>query len=255
MEIMQTIPDGSVDMILCDLPYGTTNHKWDKCLPLGYLWQHYWRIARENAAVVLTAQQPFANKLVTTAQKYFRYELIWEKSVALGFLNARKMPLRAHENILVFYRKLPKYRPQMTHGKPYHKKGSGKRLYVNGSAYTDVGKDNEGLRYPRSVLRFSKGEVAGHPTEKPLALFEWLVRTYTDEGDLVLDNCIGSGTTAVACERNGRRWIGMEKEEKYYVMAKERLVRLVAEKGQVEQAGEETADDDEQAQEDGADRK
>jgi site-specific DNA-methyltransferase (adenine-specific) len=237
------IPDGSVDMILCDLPYGTTRHSWDKCLPLGLLWQHYWRIAKENSAVVLTAQQPFANRLVATAQKFFRYELIWEKPNALGFLNARKMPLRAHENILVFYRKLPKYRPQMTRGKPYHKKGSGRRLYVNGSAYTDVGKVNdEGLRYPRSVLRFSKGDVAGHPTEKPVSLFEWLVRTYTDEGDVVLDNCIGSGTTAVACELSGRRWIGIEKEEKYYVMAKERLRRLLIEEN-AEKAANESADD------------
>ncbi len=226
MEAMETIADESVDMILCDLPYGTTNHSWDKCLPLGLLWRHYWRIAKESAAVVLTAQQPFANSLVATARKYFRYELIWEKPVALGFLNAKKMPLRAHENILVFYKRLPKYRPQMTPGKPYHKKASGQRRYVNGSAYTEIAKVNEGLRYPRSVLRFAKGDVAGHPTEKPLALFEWLVRTYTDEGDLVLDNCVGSGTTAVACEMNGRRWIGIEKEEKYYEMAKERLVRL-----------------------------
>lgn len=234
MEIMQTIPDESVDMILCDLPYGTTNHKWDVCLPLSPLWREYWRLAKPKAAVVLTAQQPFATKLITTAQKYFRYELIWEKPVAMGFLNARKMPLRAHENILVFYKRLPKYRPQMSVGKPYVKKSSGKRKSVNGRFCLDVGGKNSGERYPRSVLRFGKDSHSGHPTEKPLALFEWLVKTYTDKGELVLDNCLGSGTTAIACEKNRRRWIGIEKELSYFEMAKERLRGLVLEERQAE---------------------
>ena len=230
---MEQIPDESADMILCDLPYGTTNHKWDICLPLGFLWQQYWRIAKQNAAIVLTAQQPFATKLIVTAQKYFRYELIWEKPSALGFLNARKMPLRAHENILVFYKRLPKYRPQMSSGgKPYVKKTASKLRYVNGSAYKEVGIVNaDGSRYPRSVLRFGKNGHTGHPTEKPLSLFEWLIKTYTDAGDLVLDNCVGSGTTAVACEQLGRRWIGIEKEEIYFEIARKRLIDLVPEEG------------------------
>lgn len=234
MEIMKTIPNESVDMILCDLPYGTTNHNWDVCLPLGQLWLEYWRLAKATAAIVLTAQQPFATKLIVTAQKYFRYELIWEKANALGFLNARKMPLRAHENILVFYKRLPKYRPQMAQGKPYVKKASSKPRYVNGSRYMEVDMQNEGLRYPRSVLHFGKEGHTGHPTEKPLALFEWLVKTYTDEGDLVLDNCLGSGTTAIACERNHRRWIGIEKETVYYEMANRRLIDLMPDNRQSE---------------------
>ena len=228
---MKELPSDSVDMILCDLPYGTTNYAWDICLPLDQLWGEYWRVAKENAPIVLTAQQPFATRLVHSAMKYFRYEIIWEKPVAMGFLNARKMPLRAHENILVFYRKLPKYRPQMTQGKPYTRKGNGKPKSVNGKICRETGTNNPGLRYPRSVIRFGKDGHSGHPTEKPLGLFEWLIKTYTDAGDLVLDNCVGSGTTAVASEQLGRRWIGIEKEENYFEIAKNRLIDLVPKEG------------------------
>jgi site-specific DNA-methyltransferase (adenine-specific) len=226
MEIMREIPDESADMILCDLPYGTTRHRWDKRLPMFPLWREYWRVARPGAVIALTAQQPFATDLINSSRRQFRYELIWEKPCALGFLNARRMPLRSHENILIFYKRLPKYRPQMTAGKPYLRKSAGGMRFVNGSGYNDIGIDNSGVRYPRSVLRFGKSGHSGHPTEKPLALFEWLIKTYTDEGDLVIDNCLGSGTTAVVCETNKRRWLGIERELEYCEMAKERLISL-----------------------------
>jgi site-specific DNA-methyltransferase (adenine-specific) len=175
---------------------------------------------------VLTAQQPFVTDLIIASRRYFRYEIIWEKQSAQGFLNANRMPLRAHENILVFYKRLPKYRPQMSGGKPYARKGSDKLKHINGRVCADTGSDNRGTRYPRSVVRFGKSGNSGHPTEKPLALFEWLVKTYTEEGDTVLDNCLGSGTTALVCEVNGRRWIGIEKELGYCEMAKKRIAAL-----------------------------
>lgn len=225
MELFCMVPTNSVDMILCDLPYGITDCVWDKKLPLKPLWGEWGRMLKENGAVVLTAQQPFAMELVYSAPRTlrFRYELIWEKSKPLGFLNANKMPLRAHENILVFYRKLPQYFPQMTEGKPY-KAGSGNRNTAIYSRFkSGVKNDNHGTRYPRSVLRFPQEGQTKHPTEKPQALFEWLIKTYTAAGDVVLDNCMGSGTTAAACEATGRRWIGMEQSEEYCGMLRERL--------------------------------
>lgn len=217
---------GSADMILCDLPYGITDCLWDKKIPLKPLWREWSRVLKENGALVLTAQQPFATELVYSAPRSlrFRYELIWEKSKALGFLNANKMPLRAHENILVFYRKLPRYFPQMAEGKPY-KAGNGNRnTAIYSSFNSGVKNDNHGTRYPRSVLRFPQEGQTKHPTEKPQALFEWLIKTYTAAGDVVLDSCMGSGTTAAACEATGRHWIGMEMSEEYCNMAKDRLI-------------------------------
>ena len=227
LDILPEIPDGSADMILCDLPYGTTGFKWDKKLPFGRLWFEYMRIIKEHGAIALTAQQVFATDLINIGRKYFRYELIWEKGLAVGFLNANRMPLRAHENILIFYKKLPVYHPQMTQGKPYVKKGTGVKS-VYGRTHKELPRNNEGLRYPRSVLRFASANAGnhGHPTEKPLALFEWLIRSYTDEGGTVLDNCAGSGTTAVAAEKLNRRWIAIEKEPEYCAIAKRRLEEL-----------------------------
>ena len=227
LDVLPEIPDDSVDMILCDLPYGTTNFKWDKRLPFGRLWAEYSRLIREHGAIALTAQQPFATDLIVTGRKLFRYELIWEKTLACGFLNANRMPLRAHENILIFYKKLPVYHPHMTPGTSYYKKGGGDGS-VYGRKYRIQEHRNTGQRYPRSVLRFANANARnhGHPTEKPLELFEWLIRTYTNEGDLVLDNCLGSGTTAGAAERQNRRWLGIEKELEYCEMAKRRLEEL-----------------------------
>lgn len=225
---MKNIPDGSADMILCDLPYGTTALSWDKRIPMEPLWQEYLRLTRPESAIVLTAQQPFATDLINAGRKYFRYELIWEKAIALGFLNANRMPLRSHENLLVFYRRLPTYNPQMTEGRPYTRKADEKRCSLYGGQKKDQGRVSNGERYPRSVLRFTKDGHSGHPTEKPLSLFKWLILTYTNQGGIVLDNCIGSGTTAVAAEQTGRRWIGIEKEPSYFEMAVERIKAAAA---------------------------
>jgi len=222
MEIMPAIRPGIFDLILCDLPYGITDLEWDKRIPMEPLWREYWRLLKPNGTVVLTAQQPFATDLIQAARKLFRYELIWEKNCALGFLNAKKMPLRAHENILVFYRVLPVYNPQMVPGTPYRRRYGARK----GGIYrpTSGGETrNDGFRYPRSVLRFANGRKTAHPTEKPLELFEWVVKTYTNSRGLVLDNCLGSGTTAAACEKSGRRWLGIERNEDYCRMAVERL--------------------------------
>lgn len=223
---MREIHDESIDMILCDLPYGTTELAWDIRIPMEPLWKEYMRVTKPNAAICLTAQQPFATDLINAARKFFRYELIWEKASAMGFLNAKKMPLRSHENLLIFYKRLPTYNPQMTPGKPYKGKQGHTRCSIYGGQKGGAARDSSGDRYPRSVLRFAKERHSGHPTEKPLRLFEWLVRTYTNEGDVVLDNCLGSGTTAIACETSCRRWIGIEKEVFYCEMAVNRLKNL-----------------------------
>ena len=223
MEIMKDIPDESIDMILCDLPYGITDCKWDNLIPMQPLWEQYKRLIKRNGAIVLTAQQPFATDLINAARPWFRYELIWEKSKALGFLNANRMPLRAHENVLVFYRRLPRYNPQFAEGKPYSKttsKGNSTSVYRH---HIKTGSENTGTRHPRSVLRFSQEGRTKHPTEKPRALFEWLIRTYTAPGETVLDNCMGSGTTAAACEVASRRWIGIELTEEFCKMIATRL--------------------------------
>ena len=224
LEIMPEIPTGSIDMILCDLPYGITACEWDKRIDMDRLWTEYRRAARPNAAVVLTAQQPFATDLINAARKWFRYEIIWEKSIALGFLNAKKMPLRAHENILVFYRALPTYNPQMTPGRPYVKRADtklGAEIYRH---TPHVESNNKGTRYPRSVQKWAQEQRKGHPTAKPQAMFEWLIQTYTYPRETVLDNCMGSGTTAAACEATGRKWIGIEMDEAFCKVAKDRLI-------------------------------
>lgn len=222
--LMDDLPDKSIDMILCDLPYGTTSrNKWDSIIPTDKLWAQYKRIIRDGGAIVLFAQQPFACDLIQSNRKWFRYEWIWEKSCAVGFLNANRMPLRAHENILVFYNKLPTYNPQKTNEKPYRAK-SGNRTSTNygifNSDYRTVNLD--GKRYPRDVIRFN-GETGYHPTQKPVPLCEYLIKTYTNEGELVLDNCMGSGTTGLACVNTNRRFIGMELDKEYLRIAKERL--------------------------------
>lgn len=224
---MNRIPDKSIDMILCDLPYGTTRNKWDSIIPLDELWKQYERIIKDDGAMVLTAQTPFDKVLGVSNLKLLKYEWIWEKTAATGHLNARKMPMKAHENILVFYKKLPVYNPQKTKGhKPVNK-------YIkhqdDGSNYgkTNIGISGGGSteRYPRSVLTFSsdKQRLSLHPTQKPVELFEYLIKTYSNEDDVVLDNCIGSGTTAIACINTNRNFIGFENNEEYFNIAIERI--------------------------------
>lgn len=227
LERMAEIPSGSVQMILADLPYATTRNAWDSLIPFEPLWAQYWRVAAPNAAIVLTAQMPFTAILGASQIKYLRYEWIWEKTAATGFMTAGVAPLKAHENVLVFYRNQPTYNPIKTTG---HKR------ITRGRTKTPHG-DNYGLsdseakpydsteRYPRSVMTIPKDNrlAAVHPTQKPVALFEYLIRTYTQPGDTVLDNCLGSGTTAIAAERSGRRWIGIERDEGYYNAALARI--------------------------------
>ena len=226
---MCLIEDKSIDMILCDLPYGTTaRNKWDCIITFEHLWDQYERIIKDNGAIVLTAQTPFDKVLGCSNLKMLRYEWIWEKTSATGHLNAKKMPMKAHENILVFYKKLPTYNPQKTFG--HERKVSKAEHKVNcvmTSNYNEHGLTtyDSTERYPRSVLKFptDKQKEALHPTQKPVALFEYLIRTYTNEGNLVLDNCMGSGTTAIACINTNRNYIGFETEQRYIKIANTRI--------------------------------
>lgn len=223
LELLKAIPDGSIDMILCDLPYGTTRCKWDSVIDLTRLWVEYRRVIKINGAIVLTAQTPFDKVLGASNLEMLKYEWIWEKTQATGHLNAKKMPLKAHENVLVFYKELPTYNPQKTNGhRPvnsytkYVKTQNNTELY--GEMKQEISGGGETDRYPRSVLLFSsdKQKSCLHPTQKPVALFEYFIKTYTNEGDTVLDNCAGSGTTVEACINTNRNYIVMEKEEKYF---------------------------------------
>jgi site-specific DNA-methyltransferase (adenine-specific) len=221
MELLRLVPTQSIDLILCDLPYGTTRNKWDSLLPLPELWTYYNRIIKEHGAIVLFAQAPFDKILGASNLEMLRYEWIWQKELGTGHLNARKMPLKNHENILVFYKSLPVYNPQMWMSKPYVAKGRGPSS--NYGRYDSTVTISNGERYPLSVVKFNRDATRLHPTQKPLALCEYLIRTYTNEGGLVLDNCMGSGTTIVAAINTGRRYLGFEKEEKYFAIAHERI--------------------------------
>ena len=226
LELMKDIPDKSIDMILCDLPYGTTRNKWDSVIPLDKLWEQYERIIKENGAIILFSQMPFTAELTHSNLKLFKYEWIWEKDNGTGFLNAKKMPLKIHENILVFYKKLPTYNPQMRTGfKPYKCKqgrhSTNYGLYEQGHIT-----ESNGERYPIDIIEFKK-DSGLHPTQKPVALLEYLIKTYTNENDLVLDNCMGSGATGVACVNTNRNFIGIELSEEYYNIAKERINNTV----------------------------
>ena len=220
---MKNIPDKSIDMILCDLPYGTTHNKWDNVIPMEPLWKQYNRIIKDHGAIVLFSQMPFGASLIMSNPKMFRYEWIWEKNQAVGFLNAKKMPLRKHENILVFYKHLPTYNPQglIKLDEPIQEKGSANR---NGKNYGVADKSfiRTHKNYPTDIITFSK-DAGYHPTQKPVDLLEYLIKTYTNEGDLVLDNCMGSGSTGVACVNTNRDFIGMELNEEYFKIACERI--------------------------------
>lgn len=226
LELMKGIPDGSVDMILCDLPYGITRNKWDSIIPLDRLWERYKRVIKENGAIVLFSAEPFTSLLITSNIKWFRYDLIWYKTRGSDFLNANRKPLRAHENICVFYKKQPIYNAQKTEGKPYTSKGGGTTSSNFGKYNANHHTENkDGKRYPLSVLRFSGEPNRGkqHPTQKPTDLLEWLIKTYTNDGETVLDNCMGSGSTGVACVNTNRNFIGIELDEGYFNIAKTRI--------------------------------
>jgi site-specific DNA-methyltransferase (adenine-specific) len=226
---MPLLPDRSVDLILTDLPYGKTSNAWDTIIDLDQLWQEYKRIIRPNRAIVLTAQCPFDKLLGLSNKAWLKYEWIWEKSRATGFVHANHAPLKAHENVLVFYKAMPPYHPQFAKGEPYVSARS-ERFERNFGKYVGPAVTrNSGFRYPRSILRFPSEGRPAHPTQKPVALFEYLIRTYTNPGDLVLDSCMGSGTTAVACLNTNRRFIGFELDAEYCRVARERIDRHRAE--------------------------
>lgn len=227
LEGMKRIPDGSVDMILCDLPYGTTACKWDTIIPFEPLWEQYERIIKDNGAIVLTASQPFTSALVMSNPKLFKYEWVWDKKNPSNFAMARKQPLKYHESVLVFAKKQTEYYPIKWQGKPNHKQGSlnnAQRSEVYGKIQRT--KDNlSGMKYPRSIIEISKHSSQGglHPTQKPVPLFEYLIKTYTNDGETVLDNCMGSGTTAIACLKTERNFIGFELNKEYFEISQNRI--------------------------------
>ena len=226
---MKDIPDDSIDMILCDLPFGqTSRNKWDVVIPFEPLWEQYRRIVKDNGAIVLFANGMFTAELMYSNKSMWRYNLIWEKTQPTGFLNAKKMPLRSHEDICIYYKGMPTYNPQKSTG---HKRKVSKAEHkTNCKNTTDYGE--HGLttydsteRYPRSVLKFAKDsqKSALHPTQKPVALLEYLIKTYTNPGETVLDNCMGSGSVGVACLNTDREFIGIELDRRYFCIANERI--------------------------------
>lgn len=243
---MHDIPDKSIDMILCDLPYevlnkGNKNASWDRLIPFDKLWEQYNRIIKDNGAIVLFAQGMFTAQLMMSNPKMWRYNLVWDKVLTSGFLNAKRMPLRSHEDICVFYKQIPTYNPQMTTGQPLHGKGTS---YMNKDAtnncYGDIKvteDDRKGSteKYPTSIVRFQKPHpnCAVHPTQKSTELCEWLVKTYTNEGETLLDNCMGSGSTGVACVNTNRNFIGIELNEEYFEIAKRRVEEAQTKKQQI----------------------
>jgi len=220
---MKELPDGCVDLVLCDLPYGTTACKWDTVIPFEPLWAQYRRIAKKNAAIVLTASQPFTTALIASNMRDFRYCWVWRKSRATGFQNANRMPMKEHEDVAVFYRVQPTYNPQgvVPFGR-INKRGSvGENWGGDGSLVNEY--SQKLTNYPRSVLDIPVAGSTVHPTQKPVELMEYLIKTYTNDGEVVLDNCMGSGTTAVACKETGRHYIGIEIEPKYCDIARRRV--------------------------------
>lgn len=222
LERMAEIEDGSVDAIICDPPYGTTACKWDAVIPFEPMWQQVWRVLKPNGAAVFTASQPFTSALVMSQAGKFRHSWAWRKNRASGHLNAKIAPMRGHEDILTFSNKSPKYNPQMSTGAPYkwnstRTEGSCYGPHVNHKPIA-----NEGERYPVSVIDFPV-EVGQHPTQKPVALMEYLIRTYTNERETVLDFTMGSGTTGVACANTNRQFIGIERDPAYFQIAQQRI--------------------------------
>lgn len=225
LERMKEIPDGSVDAIICDPPYGTTACKWDSIIPLEPMWEQLRRVIKPNGAIVMTSQQPFTSFLVVSCAKLFRYSWVWDKGYSTGFANANKMPMKGFEDVCVFYKKLPTYNVQnllpIKHKiKSRIKGGAGEVMGVNGC---------EGKEYTQKYTNYPKGQISTkkekvyHPTGKPVALMEYLIKTYTNKGDTVLDFTMGSGTTGVACKNLNRRFIGIELDEQYFKIAQDRI--------------------------------
>ena len=231
IEGMKELPNESVDMILCDLPYGVTQNKKDIPLDLNKLWKQYNRIIKEKGVIILTAQFPYTVELILSQKNIFRYDLIWDKKLTSGFLNANRMPLRCHEHILVFYKKLGTYNPQFETGKPLHSRGVNyktkkmKNRNYGKWNYTDDLRKGSTEKYPKSIIQIQKPHPskARHRTEKPVELAEYLIKTYSNKEDIILDNCIGTGWTALACKKLNRQFIGYEIDPQYYQVSMDRL--------------------------------
>lgn len=231
LEVMKGIPNKSIDMILCDLPYGTTACKWDIIIPFEPLWEQYKRIIKDNGVIVLTASQPFTSALVMSNPNMFKYEIIWEKEKPTNFLLVKKQIAKQHENILIFYKNQPTYNPIMykcedrlfDKRKTYNNSKQKKDSILGEVELYCKRRKEDGFRYPKSIYKVSRERTSLHPTQKPVALFEYLIKTYTNEGDLVLDNCAGSGTTGVACKNTNRNYILIEKEPEYVEIIEKRL--------------------------------
>jgi len=227
LDVMQGIPDGSVDAVICDPPYGTTACKWDSVIPFEPMWAQLKRIVKPNGAIVLMASQPFTSALVMSNVKMFKYCWVWEKTMASNFAQCKKAPFKKHEDICVFYKRQPLYNPQMQSGKAYvDARCNGSRAASVGSLKTVIRSsiDNNGTRYPSSVQKFSNGNNGNvHPTQKPVALMEYLIKTYTNPGETVLDFTMGSGTTGCAAANTARRFIGIERDPDYFTVAQARI--------------------------------
>ena len=223
IQLMQKLPDKSIDLILCDLPYGSTRNKWDLIIPLDDLWKQYERIIKDNGAIVLFCDGMFTAKLLLSNPKLWRYNLVWDKQRGCDFLNANVKPLKSHEDIAIFYKKKPTYNKQYWYSEPYKRTKNGTLSTNYGFRNAAYSESEDGRRNPLSILSFPRDSSRLHPTQKPIALLEYLIKTYTNEGDTVLDNCCGSGSTGVACINTNRNFIGMELNEKYLQIAKERL--------------------------------
>ena len=234
LEKMKDIPDHSIDMILCDLPYGMTQNEWDSYIPLDKLWEQYLRIIKKNGVIALTSHGVFTAKLILSQEKMFKYKWVWSKSKPTNFLNAKKQPLRKHEDICIFYNKQPTYNPQMTQGEAYDKGVRKNQLSGSYGEFEPVRVQSNGERYPTDIIYIKTAESEGevlHPTQKPVELGRYLIRTYTNEGDVVLDNACGSGSFLVAAVLEGRNFIGIEKNEDVSLFKKGKIDYIkVAEK-------------------------
>lgn len=226
LELMKNIQNKSIDMIFCDLPYGTTQNEWDSIIPLDNLWKHYNRIIKQNGVIVLFATEPFTSSLIFSKLDMYKYKWIWEKSKATNFLNAKRQPLRKFEELLIFYKKPPAYNPQYKEGESYNKGIRKDQQTGSYGEFNPVEVKSDGKRYPTDIIYFKTAEAEGqvyHPTQKPIALCEYMIKTYTNEGMTVLDNCMGSGQVGIACKKLNRNFVGIELDNTYFEIAERRI--------------------------------
>lgn len=231
--LMDGIPDHTVDMILCDLPYGRTRNEWDAVIPFDKMWEQYERVVKPNGCIALFCDGMFMAELMLSNKKLWKYNLVWDKVLSSGFLNANKQPLRSHEEIAIFYKTQPTYNPQKVKGQPNHSKGAPKECYNNNYGnfgFVDNSEELGDMKHPKSIITVQKPHPSTmiHPTQKPVEILEWLINTYTNVGETVLDTCMGSGSTGVACVNTKRNFIGMEMNEEYFNKAKVRIADCYA---------------------------